>query len=126
VKGFNYRMDALQGAILRVKLRHLDEWTAARRKIAHRYSALLQGSPVAQPPAELAGRRHVYHIYAVRVRERDETRRILDAQGIQTGLHYPIPVHLQPAYAEPGDRRGGFPNPRRRRMRCSRCQSIRT
>lgn len=109
VKGFNYRMDALQGAILRVKLRHLDEWTAARRKIAHRYSALLQGSPVAQPPAELAGRRHVYHIYAVRVRERDEIRRILDAQGIQTGLHYPIPVHLQPTYAELGYRRGDFP-----------------
>jgi dTDP-4-amino-4,6-dideoxygalactose transaminase len=109
LKGFNYRMDALQGAILRVKLRHLDEWTDARRQIAHRYSALLSGSSVAQPPSELTGRRHVYHIYAVRSRDRNGLRRMLEREGVQTGLHYPIPIHLQPAYADLGYRIGDFP-----------------
>jgi dTDP-4-amino-4,6-dideoxygalactose transaminase len=109
VKGFNYRMDALQGAILRVKLRHLEKWTEARRQIAHRYSALLRDSPIARPPAELPGRRHVYHIYAVRTRDRDGLRRVLEAEGVQTGLHYPIPVHLQPAHADLGYRPGDFP-----------------
>jgi dTDP-4-amino-4,6-dideoxygalactose transaminase len=109
IKGFNYRMDAMQGAILRVKLRHLDKWTEARREIAHHYSMLLRGSNIARPPTELAGRRHVYHIYAVRSRDRNGLRRALEAEGIQTGLHYPIPVHLQPAYADLGYRIGSFP-----------------
>jgi len=109
VKGFNYRMDALQGAILRVKLRHLEKWTEARRQIAHRYSALLHDSSIVRPPAELPGRRHVYHIYAVRTRDRDGLRRMLEAEGVQTGLHYPIPVHLQPAHADLGYRPGDFP-----------------
>ena len=109
VKGFNYRMDALQGAILRVKLRHLDDWTEARRQIAQRYGTQLRGSNVASPPAELPGRRHVYHIYAVRARDRNGLRRMLEAEGVQTGLHYPIPVHLQRAYADLGYRMGDFP-----------------
>jgi dTDP-4-amino-4,6-dideoxygalactose transaminase len=109
LKGFNYRMDALQGAILRVKLRHLDGWTEARRQIAHRYSTLLSGSAVARPPSELTGRRHVYHIYAVRARDRNGLRRMLEREGVQTGLHYPIPIHLQPAYADLGYRIGDFP-----------------
>jgi dTDP-4-amino-4,6-dideoxygalactose transaminase len=109
IKGFNYRMDALQGAILRVKLRHLDRWTEARRQIAHRYSALLSGSTIARAPSELTGHRHVYHIYAVRARDRNGLRRMLEREGVQTGLHYPIPVHLQPAYADLGYRIGDFP-----------------
>lgn len=109
LKGFNYRMDGIQGAILRVKLRHLEDWTEARRAIAHRYSALLGGSTVVKTPVELAGRRHVYHVYAVRSRDRDGLRRVLDAEGIQSGLHYPIPVHLQKAHADLGHQAGDFP-----------------
>jgi len=109
VKGFNYRMDGIQGAILRVKLRHLENWTQARRVNARRYSALLEGSRRVGIPAEVEGRRHVYHIYAVRSDDRDGLQRSLQAEGIQTGLHYPVPVHLQPAHADLGYGRGDFP-----------------
>lgn len=108
-KGFNYRMDSIQGAILRVKLRRLETWTEARRLLARRYSVLLAGSPETVLPNEGAGRRHVYHIYAVRCRERERLRRALAADGIQTGLHYPVPVHLQPAYDDLGHGAGDFP-----------------
>lgn len=109
LKGFNYRMDGIQGAILRVKLRHLEDWTEARRAIGQRYSALLGGSAVLKTPVELPGRRHVYHVYAVRSPDRDGLRRVLDAEGIQSGLHYPIPVHLQKAHADLGHQAGDFP-----------------
>lgn len=109
VKGFNYRMDAIQGAILRVKLRHLDAWTEARRAHAACYASLLAGSRLVELPQEAAGRRHVYHIYAVRTPEREGLRRVLDEAGIRTGLHYPIPVHLQEAHADLGYRAGDFP-----------------
>jgi len=109
LKGYNYRMDGIQGAILRVKLRHLEDWTEARRKHARHYSSLLAGSRHVQTPTEATGRRHVYHIYAVRSPDRDGLQRSLQAEGIQTGLHYPIPVHLQPAYADLGHSVGDFP-----------------
>lgn len=109
VKGFNYRMDGIQGAILRVKLRRLEAWTDARRAHARRYDTQLARSPNVQLLRERPGRRHVYHIYAVRSPERDHLRRTLEECGIQTGLHYPIPVHLQPAHADLGYRRGDFP-----------------
>lgn len=109
MQGFNYRMDAIQGAILRVKLRHLDMWTEARRSHALHYTELLAGCPAAQSPAEVPGRRHVYHVYAVRSPDRDGLRRRLDEAGVQTGLHYPIPVHLQQAHADLGHRAGDFP-----------------
>ncbi|MCV3736253.1 DegT/DnrJ/EryC1/StrS family aminotransferase [Rhizobium sp. TRM96647] len=109
LKGFNYRMDGIQGAILRVKLRHLEDWTEARRAHATRYSRLLKGSPEVTPPTEFEGRRHVYHVYAVRCRDRDALQRHLQAEGIQTGLHYPIPVHLQKAHADLGYKPGDFP-----------------
>ena len=109
LKGFNYRMDGIQGAILRVKLRHLEDWTEARRAHAKRYSSLLKGSPEVKVPVELEGRRHVYHVYAVRCRDRDALQRHLQAEGIQTGLHYPIPVHLQKAHADLGYKPGDFP-----------------
>jgi dTDP-4-amino-4,6-dideoxygalactose transaminase len=108
IKGFNYRMDGIQGAILRVKLRHLDGWTDARRARAAEYRQAFAGSDVVIP-AELDGCRHVYHVYAVRLRNRDATRAQLQAKGIQTGVHYPIPVHLQPAYADLGYSAGDFP-----------------
>jgi dTDP-4-amino-4,6-dideoxygalactose transaminase len=108
VKGFNFRLDEIQAAILRVKLRRLEDWTRVRRQRAHAYSSLLAGTAV-QPPIEAPDVRHVYHIYAVRSGERDRVRSELHAAGIQVGIHYPIPVHLQPAYANLGYRRGDFP-----------------
>ncbi|MBI2828975.1 MAG: DegT/DnrJ/EryC1/StrS family aminotransferase [Acidobacteria bacterium] len=107
-KGFNYRMDGIQGAILRVKLRRLEDWTEARRRHAVEYGRRLSGGDLVTPYAR-ADSRHVYHIYAVRVRRRDACRQHLRTSGIQTGVHYPIPAHLQPAYADLGYRRGDFP-----------------
>jgi dTDP-4-amino-4,6-dideoxygalactose transaminase/acetyltransferase-like isoleucine patch superfamily enzyme len=112
VKGFNYRMDGFQGAILRVKLRQLEAWTEARRAHGRRYDSLLAGSSV-ETPAALPDRRHVYHVYAVRTANRAALQQSLQEQGIQTGIHYPIPVHLQPAWAELGYRAGDFPHAER-------------
>jgi dTDP-4-amino-4,6-dideoxygalactose transaminase len=107
-KGFNYRMDALQGAVLRVKLRHLESWTAKRRQVARWYAEALDAETV-RVPQERPGCRHVYHVYAVRSDDRNSLRDVLAKQGIQTGVHYPIPVHLQPAHADLGYRAGDFP-----------------
>ena len=108
-KGFNYRMDAIQGAVLGVKLKHLESWTEQRRAHAARYTRLLGGINSIRLPVEAPGRRHVYHIYAVRSPDRGRLQEALAVEGIQTGLHYPIPVHLQRAYADLGYRRGDFP-----------------
>ncbi len=109
LKGYNYRMDGLQGAILRVKLRHLDDWTEARRNHAAQYDKLLAKADVITPTV-MPYSYHVYHIYAVRSRSRDVLQQRLHEQGIQTGIHYPIPVHLQPAYADLGYQVGDFPH----------------
>ena len=98
VVGRNSRMDGLQGAILRVKLRHLTAWNARRREIAQTYRALLRGvdlSIVAVPVASVP----VYHQFVIRTAERDQLRQALAGHGIQTGIHYPIPLHQQPAFA---------------------------
>lgn len=108
MEGYNYRMDAIQGAILRVKLRQLEAWTEARRARARLYTKLLAGSDVIVP-AEMDGNRHVWHVFAVRSSDRDGLRARLQHEGIETGLHYPVPVHLQPAYADLGYKRGDFP-----------------
>ena len=108
VRGFNYRMDGVQGAILGVKLRYLEEWIEARRKNAREYAVQLRGADV-QLPAERAGARHVYHLYVVRLNDRDGCRARLTEAGIQTGVHYPKPVHLQPAYNDLGYSAGSFP-----------------
>jgi dTDP-4-amino-4,6-dideoxygalactose transaminase len=108
VKGFNYRMDGIQGAILRVKLRHLEAWTGARRARAAEYARAFADTGIATP-VERPDCRHVYHVYAVRLSQRDSTRAALQAAGIQTGVHYPIPIHLQPAHADLGYGRGDFP-----------------
>jgi dTDP-4-amino-4,6-dideoxygalactose transaminase len=100
-------MDEIQAAILRVKLRRLEEWTEARRAHARRYDQLLAERFVT--PVELPGNRHVYHIYAVRVPGRAAVQRKLAAGGIHTGIHYPRPVHLQPAWTDLGYQRGDFP-----------------
>jgi dTDP-4-amino-4,6-dideoxygalactose transaminase len=108
LKGYNYRMEGIQGAVLRVKLRHLDDWTEARRAAAARYDELLVDSGVETPPPA-PDARHVYHIYAVRTASRQAWQDALKQQGIQTGVHYPVPVHLQPAFADLGYRAGQFP-----------------
>lgn len=108
LKGFNYRMDGVQGAILRTKLRHLDAWTEARRVNAAYYNELLAESNV-QTPVEMPYARHVYHVYTVRTPARDKVQESLQTSGIQTGIHYPIPVHLQEAYSDFGCVAGDFP-----------------
>ena len=106
--GTNSRLDEIQAAILRVKLRHLDEWTRARRSLAARYCSLLAGSPVITP-VEAPEARHVYHLYVVRSSQRDALRAYLNDNGVGTGIHYPVPVHLQPGYADLGSGTGSFP-----------------
>jgi dTDP-4-amino-4,6-dideoxygalactose transaminase len=108
VQAFNYRMDAIQGAILRVKLGHLPAWTEKRRAHAARYHELLAPGPVRRPEA-LPDRRHVYHLYVVRTRRRADLQEALLARAIGTGIHYPIPVHLQKAHADLGYGAGDFP-----------------
>jgi dTDP-4-amino-4,6-dideoxygalactose transaminase len=108
LKGFNYRMEGLQGAILRVKLRYLEAWTEARRTHAALYDVLLAGSNV-QPPQAMAHARHVYHVYAIRTPERAALQQALTGQDIQSGIHYPFPVHLLPAHADLGYHSGDFP-----------------
>jgi dTDP-4-amino-4,6-dideoxygalactose transaminase len=107
-RAFNYRMDGIQGAVLGVKLRHLEAWTAARRRRAEVYGQRLADTP-AIVPVERPGVRHVYHAYVVRLTERDAWRSRLGEAGVQTGVHYPIPVHLQPAYRDLGYDAGAFP-----------------
>lgn len=107
-KGFNYRMDGIQGAILGVKMKYIEKWTEARRTRAAVYARELAGLPV-QIPRERPGNRHVYHVYAVRTPERQRIQAALQEQGIHTGVHYPIPVHLQPAHRDLGYKKGDFP-----------------
>ena len=109
LKGYNYRLEGIQGAVLRVKLRHLEAWTEARRSAASRYDTLLAGSGIPAPEA-MSYARHVYHIYAIRTRQRHAWQEALQAQSIQTGIHYPIPVHLLPAYSDLGYKTGDFPH----------------
>ncbi|NLH47253.1 MAG: DegT/DnrJ/EryC1/StrS family aminotransferase [Myxococcales bacterium] len=108
LKGFNYRLDALQGAILRVKLRHLAAWNEARRTLADRYRSLLDGLTLTLPAERRAGE-HVYHVFALLVDRRERVRQALRERGIECGVHYPLPVHLIPAYAELGYPAGRFP-----------------
>lgn len=106
--GSNARLDALQAAVLRVKLQHLDRWNEARRLAAGRYAERLAELDVVVPQ-ELDGCKHVYHVYAIRVNGRDSIRSTLEARGIGTGVHYPIPLHLQAAYRALGVPAGTFP-----------------
>ena len=107
LKGFNYRMEGIQGAVLRVKLRHLENWTEARRVHAATYDRLLSGH--LPTPEEMPFARHVYHVYAIRTLHREFLEQKLNTHGIQTGIHYPIPVHLQEAHADLGYKKGDFP-----------------
>ena len=108
IKGFNSRLDELQAAILRVKLRYLDSWNEARRQRAAAYDRLLANSGVVIP-TEMAYGRHVYHLYAIRAQKRDALQRFLESRGIGTIIHYPVPIHLQEAYQDLGWAQGAFP-----------------
>ena len=109
LKGYNYRMEGIQGAVLRVKMRYIEGWTEARRSHANQYDKLLANSGVSTPQV-MADVRHVYHIYAIRTQQRRKCMDALQVQGIQTGIHYPFPVHLLPAYADLGHKAGDFPH----------------
>jgi dTDP-4-amino-4,6-dideoxygalactose transaminase len=106
--GFNYRMDGFQGAVLSVKLKYLEDWNDSRRQLASRYQQLLEGLPL-EVPVEAPGRRHVWHLFVVLHPERDALQRALQTRGVQTGLHYPVPVHLQKAYKHLHHQIGDFP-----------------
>ncbi|MEN6337225.1 MAG: DegT/DnrJ/EryC1/StrS family aminotransferase [Phycisphaerales bacterium] len=107
--GWNDRMDGFQGAILSIKLKHLDKWNNARREHAGLYNSLLEGVEGVVPPREAAYARHIYHVYAIRVPRRDEMIAALREKDIWCGIHYPIPIHLQKAYEPLGYRKGSFP-----------------
>ena len=110
VVGYNARLDEIQAAILRIKLRKLPEWNARRQAIARHYNEQFAGSSVITPEIP-AGGRHVFHVYAIRVpaAKRDPLRQFLSERGIGTGVHYPVPIHLQEASAFLGYRQGDFP-----------------
>jgi dTDP-4-amino-4,6-dideoxygalactose transaminase len=112
LKGYNMRLEGMQGAILRVKLRYLEQWTEARRAAAKRYNELFAGSPIAMPFAP-ENKRHVYHIFSTRTTERQRWQDALLAKGVQTGIHYPIAIHNLPAYEDLGYKRGDFPHAER-------------
>lgn len=107
--GWNGRMDGIQGAILNVKLRYINRWNEARRHIAKLYDTQLKNTEALVLPKENEYNRHVYHIYAIRVRYRDEMIKTLKDSGIQTGIHYPLPIHLQPAYKNMAKMNLSFP-----------------
>jgi dTDP-4-amino-4,6-dideoxygalactose transaminase len=109
VLGTNSRLDTLQAAVLRVKLRHLDAWDAERRQRVRAYDAALDGIPGVVTPRERAGSQSAWHLYTVRLERRDAVQAHLKSKGIATAVHYPRPIHLQPAMASAGGRVGDLP-----------------
>jgi dTDP-4-amino-4,6-dideoxygalactose transaminase len=107
--GWNCRMDGIQAAVLSVKLRRLENANLMRRVHAQEYNRALAGLEEVMTPVEAEHARHVYHIYPVRVEERDETMWRLQEKGVQCGIHYPVPIHLQKAYRDLGYEQGSFP-----------------
>ena len=112
LRGYNYRMEGFQGAILGVKLKHLSHWTEARRAGVHQYNELLTDCEI-ETPKEMSWGQHVYHVYTLRSDDRQGLQAALTAEGVQTGIHYPVPVHLQPAYSDLGYGPGAFPHAER-------------
>ena len=108
MEGYNFRIDALQAAILRAKLGHLEDWIEGRRRNAALYDEMLSGVPVVIPKKMDYGT-HVYHLYVIQSERRDDLRKFLESKEIQTGIHYPLPLHLQPVYEYLGYKEGDFP-----------------
>lgn len=107
--GVKSRLDTLQAAILQVKLPHLTAWNSKRREHAKMYTSRLQNIPNLKTPYEDSNMRHVYHLYVIEYQNRDALRKYLKTKGIETGIHYPIPIHLQPPYRKQGFKEGDFP-----------------
>ncbi len=110
IKGYNSRLDELQAAVLGAKLPYLDTWNARRRRLAALYTAALAGASAIQVPTEAAWAMHTYHLYIVRVPERDRVLATLRERGVATQVHYPVPVHLQEAYQDLGYTAGSLPH----------------
>ncbi|MDM7925132.1 MAG: DegT/DnrJ/EryC1/StrS family aminotransferase [bacterium] len=109
IEGYNGRLDAIQAAILRIKLKHLGEWNAARRKNAKLYDSLFEGVRGVTVVNEPSWSTSVYHLYVIKVADRDTVQKKLGDKGVATALHYPIPLHLQEAYKGLGYKKGDFP-----------------
>ncbi|MEZ5179037.1 MAG: DegT/DnrJ/EryC1/StrS family aminotransferase [Acidimicrobiales bacterium] len=107
--GVNSRLDTLQAVVLSAKLARLDAWTDLRRRAADGYLARLADRPEVALPGVLGGNVHVWHLFVVRVADRDRVLAELQAAGIGAGVHYPMPIHLQPAFADLGHGPGDFP-----------------
>ena len=112
--GHNYRMEGIQGAVLGVKLRHLNKWTEARRLVAKKYYELLKDLSSIKLPMEMSYAKHVYHLFVIQVneggyRQRDDLAKFLNDNGVSSGLHYPIPLHMQPCFKNLGYVKGQFP-----------------
>jgi dTDP-4-amino-4,6-dideoxygalactose transaminase len=107
-RGFNRRLDTLQAAVLRIKLKHLEGWNEARREHAKTYCRLLAQTGIVIPQASPASE-SVWHLYVIRIDQRDALKEHLATRGISVGIHYPIPIHLQPAYRDLGYQQGDFP-----------------
>ncbi|HTV76176.1 MAG TPA: DegT/DnrJ/EryC1/StrS family aminotransferase, partial [Candidatus Baltobacteraceae bacterium] len=106
--GYNYRMEGFQGAVLGVKLKHLEKWTNERRRVARRYNELLKNTPL-QLPHEADYAESAWHLYVVRHPNRDDLKKYLEDNGVGCALHYPLPLHLQKCYAHLGHKPGDFP-----------------
>jgi dTDP-4-amino-4,6-dideoxygalactose transaminase len=115
--GFNYRMEGIQGAVLGVKLKHLERWTNQRRRVAHRYHELLKTTPL-RLPLEATYAESAWHLYVVRHPRRDELKKHLESNGVGCALHYPVPLHLQKCYANLGHQPGDFPMAERAAREC--------
>jgi dTDP-4-amino-4,6-dideoxygalactose transaminase len=120
--GHNYRMEGIQGAVLGVKLKHLNKWTDARRAVAVKYNDGLKGLAKVITPKEMSYAKHVYHLYVIQLNDgsleasnqlRDKLKDYLTQQGVNVGLHYPIPLHLQECFKDLGYKKGEFPNSER-------------
>ena len=109
IEGYNGRLDAIQAAVLRIKLKRLQDWNQSRRKNATLYNEMLQNVPGISLPVESDYAESVYHLYVILSDNRDGLQKFLSEKGIATGLHYPLPLHLQKAYAHLGYKKGDFP-----------------
>jgi dTDP-4-amino-4,6-dideoxygalactose transaminase len=118
IYGHNYRMEGIQGAVLGVKLKYLSEWTEKRRAVVRKYKELLFNIEQVKLPVEKSYAKHVYHLYVIQATRRNELQSYLQEQGISTGLHYPVPLHLQPCFAHLGYKKGDCPNAEQLSDRC--------
>lgn len=109
IEGFGHRLDSLQAAILSVKLKYINQWTEMRRRNAKLYNKLLEDVAECITPIEMPNAKHVYHLYVIKAKKRNELQAYLASKGISTGIHYPIPLHLQPAYSHLNIKKGAYP-----------------